>query len=116
MIVDNFIKSKDGIGLSCMRFVENSHNFVMKNNVLSFFHNKNKYYITFQSSQKVCILTDNDIQFVVDSKDGLYYSYSEKKFVYKDPKDSLNNFLEHMLNFSNRKDMTKNMVFFVRYD
>lgn len=116
MDVSNFVKSRNGIGISCLRFMNNTHSFTVNNNFLNFYHNNKKYFVRFISNQKVVMSNGDDLEKILKNNGKKYYSYSKKRYIFEDPKDSLKDFVKvHFIEPSN-SDFNKEIIFFVRYE
>lgn len=118
MIIDTFVKSKNGIGITNLRFTKDSHSFIVINNVLFFKQRGTRYRIFFRTFAKVYLIDDkSDLSKIVESdENGVFYSYINKKYIHKDPKSSLNDFLS--LNFIENQNgkLSQEKIFYVMFD
>ena len=92
-----------------------THSYAINSNVFSFRHGRNKFNIPFLVIPKVGIVNNNLNSILKVNKKGLFYSYSRKRYMFKDPSDSLNDLIK--LSFEKSSSGKKKMVvFFVYYD
>lgn len=112
---ENFKNIKNGIGVTCINFMPQAHSFNLSYNTITY-----KYgsigTIKFNMFPEVKEIKDiHTIKNILKHKNGLYYSYSLKRYKYRYPKESFDDFVK--LYFSNTdKKYTSQKFYYVLYD